>query len=102
MSASVLAGTDGVSKRRAFARGTDDACRTCHGVVTPVLVGIQIARATAARSGAGMRAAIDVEQPFGVDRRIDLRSGEGGVAEQLLDRAQVAAAREQMGRKRMA
>src|SRR3954463_2983826 len=43
-------------------------------------------------SGAGMRRLIDLEQPLAVDTGIDLRGGERGVAEQFLDRAQIAAA----------
>src|SRR6478609_2241366 len=43
-----------------------------------------------------MRAGIDFQQPLGIDAGIDLRGRERGVAEQFLDRAQVAAARQQM------
>src|SRR5580704_8178370 len=52
--------------------------------------------------GARMGAAIDLEQPFAVDRGVDLRGRQGGVAEELLDGAQVAAARQQMGGEGMA
>jgi hypothetical protein len=45
-----------------------------------------------ARMGVG----INVEQTLGADRGIDLRGRERGVAEQFLDRAQVAAARQQV------
>src|SRR5947209_557623 len=52
-------------------------------------------------SGTRMRGTIDFEQPLGVDPGIDLRGRERGMAEQFLDRAQVAAAGEKMGRERM-
>jgi hypothetical protein len=45
-----------------------------------------------------MRCAIDFEQALRIDPGIDLRGRKRGMAEQLLDRAQVAAAREKMGR----
>src|ERR1700681_334368 len=48
-----------------------------------------------------MRAAIDLEQPLAVDAGVDLRGRERGVAEQLLDRAQVATAAQQVGREGM-
>ena len=38
-----------------------------------------------------------LQQPLGIDGGVDLRRGQRGVAEQLLDRAQVAAARQQVG-----
>src|SRR6478609_1071746 len=43
-----------------------------------------------------MRAGIDFQQPLGIDAGIDLRGRERGMAEQFLDRAQIAAARQQM------
>src|SRR5690606_27607492 len=43
-----------------------------------------------------MRPVIDVEQPRAVDAGIDLRRRQAGVAQQFLDRAQVAAIGEQM------
>jgi len=49
-----------------------------------------------------MGAAIDFHQPFGIDRGVDLRGRQRGVAEQFLDRAQVAAAGEKMRGERMA
>src|SRR5258708_36193198 len=52
-------------------------------------------------SGAGMRCLVDFEQPFGIDTGIDLRGRKGSVAEQFLDRAEVAAAAQKMGRERM-
>jgi hypothetical protein len=48
-----------------------------------------------------MGGAIDLEQPLAVDSGIDLRGRERGVAEQFLDRAQVAAARQQVRGKGM-
>jgi hypothetical protein len=45
-----------------------------------------------------MSGAVDVHQPFGVDGSINLRGRERSVAEQFLDCAQVAAARQQMRR----
>ena len=48
-----------------------------------------------------MSAAIDFKQTIGVNSRIDLRRRERGVAEQFLDGAQIAAARQQMRRERM-
>src|SRR6202034_2168555 len=50
-----------------------------------------------AASGPGMRAAVDFEQPLGVDAGINLRGRQRGMPEQFLDCAQVAAAGEQMG-----
>src|SRR6185437_14259787 len=50
---------------------------------------------------AWMGAFIDVEQAFGVDRSVNLRGRQRGVAEQFLDGAQIAAARQQMGGERM-
>src|SRR5258707_317436 len=52
-------------------------------------------------SGAGMRHLIHLEQPLAVDAGVDLRGRKRGVAEQFLDRAQVAAAGEQVGRERV-
>ena len=49
-----------------------------------------------------MRVAIDVEQPRRVDLGVDLRRRQAGVAEQFLERAQVGAARQQMGREAVA
>src|SRR3954471_23564912 len=46
--------------------------------------------------GAWVRGVIDVAQALGGEVRVDLRRGDVGVAEHLLDRAQVAAAREQV------
>ena len=45
-----------------------------------------------------MRAVIDLAKAFGVDMAVHLRGGEGGVAEELLDGAEVGAAFEQMRR----
>src|SRR6185369_2779720 len=44
-----------------------------------------------------VRALIHCQKPLAVDAGIDLRGRERGVAEQFLDRAQIAAAAEQMG-----
>ena len=55
------------------------------------------ARSAGSVSRPRMGAAIDFQQAFGVNSRIDLRGRERRVAEQFLDRAQVAAARQQMG-----
>ena len=46
-----------------------------------------------------MRRVIDRKQTVGLDRGIALRRRQTGVAEQLLDRAQVAAAAQEMSRK---
>jgi hypothetical protein len=51
---------------------------------------------------ARMGLAIAVEQAIGINRGIDLGGGQGSVAEQFLDGAQVATATEQMGSKGMA
>src|SRR5215211_7772241 len=51
-----------------------------------------------APSGAGMRAVVDPPEPPAVYVAVDLRRREGAVAEQLLDRPQVGAALEQVGR----
>src|SRR4051812_16235030 len=48
-----------------------------------------------------MRGPVDLEQPLGVDAGVNLRGRERGVAEQFLDRAQVAAAGQQVGCKRV-
>src|SRR5689334_4295572 len=48
------------------------------------------------RSRARVSVAIDFHQPLGVNRGVHLGGGQGGVAEQLLDGAQIAAARQQM------
>src|ERR1700757_4454248 len=52
-------------------------------------------------SAARVRGAIHFEQSLAVDAGIDLRGRERGMAEQLLDRAQIAAARQQMRGKGM-
>src|SRR5665213_2982104 len=49
-------------------------------------------------SGARMRDAVDFEQPLGVDAGVNLGGRQRGVAEQFLDRAQIAAAGQKMGR----
>src|SRR5688500_6186962 len=49
-----------------------------------------------ATSGSGVGEVIDLPQALGVDVAIDLRGRERGVAEELLDRAQVGAALEQV------
>ena len=46
-----------------------------------------------------MGVAIYIQQARGVDVRIDLRRGQAGVTQQLLERSQIGAARQQMGRK---
>ena len=43
-----------------------------------------------------MGRAIGLDQPVGIDRGVDLRRRQRGVAEQFLDRAQIAAAGEKM------
>ena len=48
-----------------------------------------------------MRAVVDAAQALRVDVAVDLRRREGGVAEELLDRAQVGSAFEQVRRERM-
>src|SRR6478609_3284833 len=45
---------------------------------------------------ARVRVEVDVAQPVGREVRVELRGGDVGVAEHLLQRAQVAAAREQV------
>src|SRR5258706_8391973 len=52
-------------------------------------------------SGAGMRGAVDFQQPLAVDAGVNLRGRERSVAEQLLDRAQVAASAQKGGREGM-
>src|SRR6516225_8124489 len=49
-----------------------------------------------------MRRAIGIEQPRAIDRGIDLRRRERGMAQKLLDRAQIAAPPEKMRREGMA
>ena len=48
-----------------------------------------------------MRRPIGIEQPLGIDRRVDLRRRQRRMAEQFLDRTQIAAARQQVGCERM-
>src|SRR5882724_921880 len=48
-------------------------------------------------SGAGMRRFVHFQEPFAVDPGINLRGRERSVAEQFLDRAQIAAAGQKMG-----
>src|SRR6266852_5192614 len=52
-------------------------------------------------SAARVRGAVDFQEPLRVDAGIDLGGRERGVAEQFLDRAQVAAAAQKMGREGM-
>ncbi len=54
------------------------------------------------RRGPRMGAAVDLHEPIGVNGGINLRGRKRSVAEQFLDRPQVAAAGEQVGRERMA
>src|SRR3981189_216127 len=54
-----------------------------------------------ADSGAGVRRLVDFQQPLAVDTGINLRGRKRRVAEQFLDRAQIAAAAQQMSGKRM-
>src|SRR5262245_55968996 len=49
-----------------------------------------------------MGAAVDFQQAFGIDGGVDLGRRQRSMAEQFLDRAQIAAARQQMRRKGMA
>src|SRR5258708_19328161 len=46
---------------------------------------------------AGMRALVNFKQPLTVDPGVDLRGRQRSVAEQFLDRTQIAAARQQVG-----
>ena len=55
----------------------------------------------ASGSGPRMGLLIDRHQPVNADVRIDLRRRERGVAEDLLDAAEVSAALEQVGGRRM-
>src|SRR4051812_3403448 len=54
------------------------------------------------RSGTRMRGVVDLPQPLRVDVRVHLRRRERRMAEQLLNRAQVGAAFEQVRRERVA
>src|SRR6476661_4979925 len=58
-------------------------------------------RERSGHSAAGMRAAIDFKQPLRVDAGINLGRRERRVAEQFLNCAEVAAAAQEVGRKRM-
>ena len=49
------------------------------------------------RLGPGVGAGVGLEQKLAVDLGIALRGREAGVAEQLLDRAQISAGAEEMG-----
>ena len=49
-----------------------------------------------------MSVTVDVEQPRGVDRGVDLRRRQAGVTEQFLERAEVGPARQKMGREAVA
>src|SRR6185436_2501959 len=62
------------------------------------------AQAPAARwrwSGSWVRRLVDLEQALAIHAGVDLRGRERGVAEQFLDRAQIAAARQEVSRERM-
>ena len=48
----------------------------------------------ASHSGAGVRLVVDAAEAAAVDMAVQLRGGEGTVAEEVLDRAQVGAALE--------
>lgn len=52
---------------------------------------------TPRRSGPGMRLPVDRAEPFGRYMGVDLRSGQAGMSEQLLDAAQIGPAVEQVG-----
>ena len=53
-------------------------------------------------AGAGMRVVVDRQQTLGLDRGVALGRRQAGMAEQFLDRAQVAAGAEQVRRKAVA
>src|ERR1044072_6041120 len=61
---------------------------------------VRLRLASPLRARVGM--AVDIEQMRGIHLRIDLRRGKAGMAEQLLQRAQIRAAPEQMGRETVA
>src|SRR3546814_17306536 len=64
--------------------------------VTPITLGSCFRRSTRCRRlRARMRVAVDVHQMRGIDRGVDLRRAEAGMAEQFLERAQVGAAHQQ-------
>src|SRR5437773_12415547 len=50
----------------------------------------------ASHSGAGVRFVVDAAEAAAVDMAVKLRSGEGAVAKEVLDRAQVGAALQQV------
>ena len=52
--------------------------------------------------GPGMRRRVDFPQGIGRDQRVHLRGGDGGMAQQFLDHADVGAAFQQVGGKGMA
>jgi hypothetical protein len=78
--------------RLGCARGVGTASARRHNLVTRAQI----------RSRARMGAAVDLKETLGVDSGIDLCGRERRVAKQLLDRAQIAAAGEEMRGKRMA
>ncbi len=49
-----------------------------------------------------MRVTIDVEQTRRIDRSVDLRRRQAGVAKQFLERSEIRTAREQMRREAVA
>src|SRR6266566_259115 len=76
----------------------DKLCKCCDQVQENTIM-----RPICPRSGRRTRmgAAVNLHEPIGIDRGIDLRGRQRRMAEQFLDRAQIAAARQEVCRKGM-
>src|SRR5205085_12080779 len=73
-----------------------------HTVAHLVSPSVDVKSAEYTLSRSGMGSAVDFEQAVGVNSRIDRGRRQRGVAEQLLDSAQIAAPRQKVRCKRMA
>ena len=74
--------------------------RVPRAVLLPL--GAAMSRSERPRQARGMRDPVALFEALGGDVRVDLRGSEAGVAEKFLDRAEVGAAVEQVGRRRVA
>src|SRR3954452_1839407 len=90
-----------IFSRRGLHHTIDRTTASLQGVKAPAPLGREFQHVYARVSCAGMGAAIDLQQPLGIDARINLRRRKRSMAEQFLNRAQVAAAAQQVRRERM-
>src|SRR5690606_33317636 len=81
----VMSHRENVDARRDAYKATASPARG----LSPAGGGAAAPRPRATRSGARMEAAVRVAQEFPVDVRVDLRGGDVGVTEHLLDRSEV-------------